>query len=97
MNTIIKGSTKRGEQLFSSSRRYDGTKLSDCYKSCSAAKQSAFEDCYNDYLNTPEHEDFHICSHCTNFFSVCWFGKYEDEDALFLRTGRTNYIVLLDK
>lgn len=94
---IVKGSTKRGEQLFSSSRRYDGTKLSDCYGSWSGAKQSAFDDCYQEYLDTPEHEDFHICSHCTNFFSVCWFGVYNGEEALFLKTGRNDYVVLLDK
>lgn len=94
---IVKGSTKKGQELLARGERYDGTELSDCYSSCSTEKKYSFAVCYSEYKNTDEHYDFHICSHNTNFYSVCWFGKYDGENAFYLKTGKNNYVVLLDK
>ena len=97
MTRIIKGSTKRGQSLIATGSRCEGTTLNQIYDSWSSAKQSAYDTCYDNYLATPEHDAWGICSHNTNFFSVSWVGKHEGENALFLRTGKTDYIILLDK
>ena len=94
---IVKGSTKRGQALITTGTNWEGNTLNQVYNSWSSAKQAAFDACYDDYLATPEHDGWGICSHNSNFFSVSWFGKYYNENAMFLRTGRTEYIVLLDR
>lgn len=97
MLRIIKGSTKKGQALIATGMRWEGDGLNQIYDSWSSAKQSAYNACYDDYLATPDHDAWGICSHNTKFFSVSWIGKYEGENALFLRTGKTDYIILLDK
>lgn len=94
---IVKGSTKKGQELLARGERYDGHELSDCYGSCSSAKISSFAVCRSEYKNTENAYGFHICSHNTNFYSVCWFGDYDGENAFYLKTGKNNYVVLLDK
>lgn len=97
MATIIKGSTKRGKCLINTACRYQGTRLVDVYTNWSKAKQNAYDDCLDEYRHTENHTDFRICSHNTNFFSVSWCGLFGGERAVFLKTGKTDYIILLDK
>ena len=95
--TIVKASTKRGQRVLDSATNYQGTKLIDIYTRWSQAKQNAYDDCIDDYRNTPEHSDFRICGHNCNFFSVSWYGLYNNDRCIYYRTGKTEYIILLDK
>lgn len=97
MAIIVKGSTKRGQKLIKTGTHWEGNDLCQVYNNWSYSKQQAFDECWEDYLATPEHDAWGICSHNTSFFSVSWVGLYEGENALYLRTGQTDYIVLLDK
>lgn len=101
MATIIKGSTKRGQQLYELGTRYEGTFLHQVYDKWSTAKENAFDYCWNKYTSTPNAQSFGICSHNTFQFTVSWIGTYEingiNENALFIETANNSYIVLLDK
>ena len=97
MGIIVKGSTKRGQSLINRGLYYQGERLGHVYSSWSDAKQDAYDDCIDEYRNTPEHSNFRICSHNSNFFSVSWQGLYNGERAMFIKTGMNDYIILLDK
>ena len=97
MATIIKGSTKKGQGFISQFERSDGFFLHEVYNTHSIAKQDAWSYCFEKYLNTPNHEHFHITSHNCMFFTVAWSGTYENEDALYFETAYNSYIILLDK
>ena len=101
MSKIIKGSTKRGQQLIDMGSRYEGTFLDQVYDRWSTAKENAFDYCWDKYTHTPNSTAFGICSHNTFQFTVSWVGTYEldevDENALFIETANNSYIVLLDK
>ena len=97
MATIIKGSTKRGQQLIASGSHYEGTFLDQVYDSYSQAKENAFDYCWDKYTHTPNSSAFGICSHNTYQFTVSWVGTYEGENAMFIETASNSYIVLLDK
>ena len=97
MSKIIKGSTKRGQQLIETGSRYEGMWLYQVYDRWSPAKENAYNRCYDKYLNTPDHDAFSIVSHNTFSFSVSWVGTYEGENALYIETSANSYIVLLDK
>lgn len=94
---ILKGSTKAGQQIIAKGEAWEGNTLYQVYDRWSSDKQDAFDRCYNDYLNTEEHSAFGICSHNAWMFSVSWLGLYNKENALFYRTNKNDYIVLLDK
>ena len=97
MAKIIKGSTKRGQQLIETGSRYEGTTLYQVYDNWSRSKEEAYDWCYEKYLNTPDHSSFGICSHNTFQFTVSWLGLYNEENALFIETRDNSYIVLLEK
>ena len=97
MATILKYSTKRGFDIVNRGVQYQGTTLGQLYEKWSDAKQAAFDECYDKYLATPEHDSWGICSHTSIFFTVSWVGKYEGQDALFYETHRNSYIVIFDK
>lgn len=97
MATIIKASTKRGQNLIENGSRWEGTCLYQVYDNWSASKEKAWNWCYDKYLATPEHSDFGIYSHNTFQFCVLWVGLYEGENAMFLETSSNSYVVLLDR
>lgn len=97
MATIIKGSTKRGQNLITRSNNYEGVYLESVYENYSIYKRNAWDYCYNKYVNTPENSNFHICSHNSMVFTIAWYGKHGDENAVFIETRDNSYIVLLDK
>jgi len=97
MSKIIKGSTKKGENLIARGSRYEGTYLSQVYDNWSSAKERAWNDCYEKYMNTEDATAFSICSFNTFQFSVSWLGLYEGENAMFIETSSNSYIILLDK
>lgn len=94
---IIKGSTKRGQELINIGSRWEGTWLYQVYDKWSPTKEKAWNDCYDKYLATPDCSAFGIYSHNTFQFSVSWVGTYQGENALFLETANNSYVVLLDK
>lgn len=71
MGKIIKGSTKRGQQLLARANHFEGTDLSDVYGRYSSAKANAIRNCRAlcDKMNGT---NFHICSHNGWGFSVAW-------------------------
>lgn len=97
MATIIKASSKRGQNLIARGSQWEGVTLGQVYDSWSAYKDEAWNYCYNKYLNTPEHNAFGIWSHNSFRFSVSWVGLYEGENAMFLETASNSYVVLLDR
>lgn len=96
MSKIYSQKTARGQQLIALGSRWKGDNLKQCYEKPSKAKQDAFDNCYEKYLNTPNHEAFSICSFSRYGFTCSWLGSYNDQDALFIETKENSYIVLFD-
>ena len=84
----IKANTKKGQNLIEKSRIYDGYNLWDCYQSFSYAKQKAYEYCL-DLCQKEKGTNFHITSHCSNFFTVAW----EVENGIRMETDRNSYFI----
>ena len=97
MAIIIKGSTKRGQSLYARGCYIEGFNLYDVYTNWSNAKETAWRWCFEKYMNTPNHCEFHICSHNTMQFSVSWRGEFGGDPAMFIETASNSYIVLLNK
>ena len=94
--TIIKGSTKRGQNLLDRADNYEGTELWDVYSSCSQAKRNAYARCKRlqcEYKGS----DFRIISANGWAFSVAFEGEYEGEEATFVITKDNDYVVLLNQ
>ena len=82
----IKKETKRGQNLIDRSKTFKGTRLEDVYSSYSQAKLSAWQDCYNKYLEE-DGNNFHIISFNTFGFSVAW----EVADGVRIETPQNSY------
>ena len=72
MVIMLKGNTKRGQNILSCAERNIGTELYDVYTSCSEAKRRAYAWCREQYYNDNASYGFHICSKNTNMFTVSW-------------------------
>ena len=94
---VFKGSTKRGQYFYKMGTRYDAAFLHQVYGRYSKAKENAFNECFDQYILTDEHDAFSICSHNSQCFSVSWVGLYNGENALFYITRDHNRVILLDK
>ena len=94
MANIIKGSTKRGQELLARASRFEGTDLSDIYGRWSSAKASAMRDCkaWCDELNG---YNFHIISHNGFGFSVAWNYTIPETGEVMTRieTSQSTYII----
>ena len=97
MSTILKGSTKKGENVLAMGRNCLSSSLTDLYNNYSYAKQKAYEYCVNKYLETPESNFFGVGNANTFGFTASWIGLYNGEHAMFVETRTNSYIVLLDK
>lgn len=97
MSTIIKGSTKRGQELIKRASVYEGYYISDVYDRASNAKEASWRECHDKYCNTTHAHGFHICSHNTFQYSVAWNGIHNGEEATFIETANNSYIILLNK
>ena len=96
---FFKANTSRGENYLLATQYSIGEKLRDVYKSWSSAKQDAYDDCWGDYIETPNHHDFRITGKSSNFFTVAWDGHYIDDEgvayyARFIRTYANKYIII---
>lgn len=94
MARIIKGSTKRGQDLLMRASRYEGTDLSDIYGSWSSAKASAMKDC-KEWCDAVNGDNFHIISHNGWGFSVAWEYVNEETGEVMTRieTPSCTYII----
>ena len=90
---VVKESTALGKKLIERGSQYDGTELYQIYDKWSDAKQKAFDWCYNQYLESEEHEAFSIISHNNFGFSVSWLCK----DGLRIETPKNSYLVVFDE
>lgn len=90
---VVKESTSLGKKLISMGSRYEGTNLYQIYDKWSDAKQKAFDWCYDQYLQSEEHESFSIISHNTFGFSVSWLCK----EGLRIETPKNSYLVVFDE
>ena len=90
---IVKYSTKEGKRLCAIGQKREGNKLWQIYDHWSLAKQEAWENCYQEFFDTPGAENFGICSHNRFGFSVSWFTP----DGMRLETPYNSYLVVFDE
>lgn len=86
---IIKGTTKKGQELLKKSQNWEGKYLSQVYNSYSKAKEKAWNDCFKKCL-AENGEQFSIISHNSFQFSVGWFV----ENGARIETSSNSYLVL---
>lgn len=91
---VISGTTKKGQSLLGMARRYDGETLQDVYGRYSAAKARAYQDCKR-WCEEDNGQDFHICSHNCNFFTVAWTFTHPETGEIMTRieTASNTYVV----
>ena len=87
--TIIKGNTKRAQELRARATRYEGYDLYDVYGRVSGAKAEAWREC-REMCAREGGERFRICGYCTTNFSVAW----RVENGWRLETYRNSYLIL---
>ena len=91
---IISGRTKLGQRLLARASVFQGTELDDVYGRYSSAKASAMRDC-KEWCKQDNGYNFHIISHCSNFFSVAW--NYDEpntgERMTRIETASSTYII----
>lgn len=80
---VVKASTALGKRLVAIGKNWDGTFLNQVYDKWSAAKQEAWDKCYEEYCNTDSAEQFSICS---------WFTP----EGMRLETSHNSYLVVFD-
>ena len=77
--TIIKGSTKRGQQLLANHRTNLGDDLFDVYGTVSKAKHNAMKDCEY-WRDRTQGRNFRITGKNCHQFTVAWEYEMEYED-----------------
>ena len=87
--TIIKSSTKKGQNMLQNARKNEGMFLDDVYGKYSPEKHHAWLDCFYKCAGENGH-NFHICSHNTFGFSVAW----ETEKGMRIETPKNSYLIL---
>ena len=87
--TIIKGTTKKGENMLNNANYYDGYSLHDIYNSFSYAKEKAYNYCRELYYKE-NGSNFRIISHNTFSFSIA----FDVENGVRIETPNNSYLVL---
>ena len=93
----FKASTKQGKNIIDRASVYEGYYLSDVYGTHSNAKENSWRICHELYINTENHEDFHICSHNTFQYTVAWYGTKDGEKILRVETANNSFLVWLER
>ena len=93
----LKFSTKAGQKIYEMGSRYDAMFLQQIYETHSQAKQNAYDWCYQQYLDTENHDAFSICSHNTFGFTCSWLGTIDGENIMRVETPKNSYIIWLDR
>lgn len=86
--TIIKGTTKRGQQMIERSKHIDGCYLTDVYKSYSTEKARAYRWCM-EQCDDEDGWNFHICSHNQMQFTVAWCTDL----GVRIETAKNSYLI----
>lgn len=92
----INGSDKKGQDLIKRYSTWEGDTLSQVYDSWCDRKQADYDRWYDEYLETPEHAAFSICTHNAYAFTVSWVGVLDGRDVLRIETAKHSYCVWLD-
>lgn len=92
----VKLSSSRGKKLFEMGSHYEGVYLYQIYDRYSDAKRRAFEWCYNEYLNSDNHDGFSIISYNTFGFSVSWLCEIDGVDGMRIETPKNSYFIEFD-
>lgn len=90
---VLGEDTSRGQQIISMGSRYEGIYLSDVYTTPSEAKQAAWYEVWDMYVNSRHGESFSICSHNCQNFTVSWLS----DDGLHVLTHATEYLVVFNE
>lgn len=94
--TIIKGSTRRGQELIKRAETDLGRSLYNVYTTFSQKKAEAYEDCLREKVED-DGDNFRIISASGYKFSVAWEFVFEGHEATKIRTASNTYVVLLDE
>jgi len=86
---IVKGNTKRAEELRYRATNYEGNEIYDVYDRPSYRKVQALREC-REMCENEGGERFRICGHCMTNFSVSWRVK----NGWRLETYRNSYLIL---
>lgn len=92
----LKASTYKGKQIIEKGSHYDGYILSQVYDKYSVDKENAYDWCYNEYLETENHEAFSICSHNNFGFTCSWVGTIDGRPIMRYETKDNSYLIWLD-
>lgn len=87
--TVIKSTTKKGQNMLKSAKNFEGYTLNEIYNSYSTAKICAFYDCLTK-AQAENGKNFRICSHNTFGFSVAW----ETEKGTRIETPKSSYLIV---
>ena len=89
---VVKANSSLGRKLVEIGQNWEGKFLCQVYDKWSDAKQKAWDECYSEFCNTPNTQQFSICSHNTFQFTVSWFTP----EGMRLETARNSYLVVFD-
>ena len=89
---VLGEDTKAGQRIIAMASKYEGTELRHVYKYWSEAKQQAFNEVWEMYVNSRHGEAFSICSHNCRAFTVSWLS-----DGLHFITSKTEYLVIFNE
>lgn len=92
----IKLSTALGRKLYTRGHHWDANTLDQIYDRYSDAKRRAYDRCYNQYLESENHDAFCIISHNSFGFSVSWLCTIDGVDGLRIETPYNSYFVEFD-
>lgn len=91
---VIKGSSKKGQQLLAKAEIRQGTELRDVYGTWSDKKETAMRDCKREYLEDNGY-DFRITGHNCDRFVVAWnYTNPETGEVMTkIKTGTNTYVI----
>ena len=93
----LKLSTKAGQKIYEMGTSHIATYLWEIYGRYSQEKRNAYDRCYEEYLETENHDAFSICSHNTFGFTCSWLGTLDGEDIMRVETIKNSYLIWLDR
>ena len=95
MAVMVNGATKKGQALLAKARHNEGTELYHVYRSVSAAKMRAMEQC-KAWCKEDGGRNFHIISHNSHRFSVAWEYDHPETGEIMTRIETAEYTYIVD-
>lgn len=90
---VLGENSKEGQRIIAIGSRWEGNWLNQVYTTPSEAKQKAFDDAWEMYINSRHGECFGICSHNCQNFTVSWL----HDDGMTVLTRATEYLVIFNE